>query len=76
MQPLKLHRILRGFTLRQLAARSGVEPATIIRAERGERVYPTTITKIARALDVAPSEIAEFHKQIYGSELLPERSAS
>jgi len=52
-------------TIRGLAGEAGVSPATIQLAESGQR-QPRfgTMKKIAAALGVEPTEIAEFHAVI------------
>ena len=43
---------------KELARRSGVDESTIYRAERGQtKLRPSTVRKLARALDVPPSEL-------------------
>ena len=50
----------RALALRDLAAQSGVAPATISRIERGLQVArPSTTRKLAKALDVDPSALME-----------------
>ncbi len=47
---------------RELAEQADVSPATIWRIERGEfvKLRPSTMRKIAKVLEVHPSEIIEF----------------
>jgi transcriptional regulator with XRE-family HTH domain len=53
----KLRRI-RVLTLRELEEISGVSYATIHRLERGhQQAHPSTIRKLARALEVEPAEL-------------------
>jgi transcriptional regulator with XRE-family HTH domain len=55
---LKHLRQRRLLTIEQLAAQAGVAKNTISRLERGaENVHPETIRKLARALDVGPTEL-------------------
>ena len=42
---------------RALAAKAAVTQATIVRAERGEDIYPSTHRKLADALGVDPREL-------------------
>ena len=43
---------------KELARRSGVDESTIYRAERGQtKLRPSTVRKLARALDVPPGEL-------------------
>ena len=44
---------------RDLAKRAGVSPTTVVRAEQGEDVYPSTVRKLARALGVQPRELLD-----------------
>ena len=44
---------------RNLAASSGVAPASIIRAEKGEPIRFLTARKLAAALGVAPSDLMD-----------------
>jgi transcriptional regulator with XRE-family HTH domain len=59
---LKEHRRRAYLTTRQLAEKAGVAPGTIWKIEggRGGEPHITTMQKIAAALGVHPSEIAEF----------------
>jgi len=50
----------RVFSQRDLAKRAGVSPKTILDIEQGRiQPQPTTIRKIAQALDMEPSALAE-----------------
>ena len=52
------------FSMRQLAERAGVSPATIVKIEKGEvRPYPSTLRKLAAALGVEPEELADHAHQ-------------
>jgi transcriptional regulator with XRE-family HTH domain len=42
---------------RELAAKAGVSPATIVRAERGEVIRFVTIRRLADALGVSPESL-------------------
>jgi transcriptional regulator with XRE-family HTH domain len=59
---LKQHRECAYLSTRELAAKAGVGPDTIWRIEGGDykKLRPATMRKIAEALGVHPSEIAEF----------------
>ena len=46
-------------TLRELADKSGVSKDTINRIEHGHGAYPSTIRKLARALEVEPRELVK-----------------
>lgn len=48
----------RALSRKDLADKAGVNESTIYRAERGEtRLRPSTIRKLAKALDVEPDEL-------------------
>ncbi len=62
---LREARVRRLLSVRGLAKRAGVAPATIYYVERGQRVPQfETMRKIAVALDMEPGEIAEFRQAI------------
>ena len=51
-------RTARALTRKDLAQMSGVDESTIFRSERGgTRLRPSSIRKLARALNVDPSEL-------------------
>jgi transcriptional regulator with XRE-family HTH domain len=51
-------RLIRGLTLRQLAALSGVDASAISAIERGQRQpRPSTLLKLSAALAVHPGEL-------------------
>lgn len=54
---LKEIRLNQALSMRALAARSGVTPTTIVKAEKGEPVYPATVRRLASALSVQPAEL-------------------
>ncbi len=54
---LKLARLERGWTVRQLAAASGVSSPSISRAESGKEPSLGTALRLARALDVPIDEL-------------------
>jgi transcriptional regulator with XRE-family HTH domain len=54
---LKEIRESHALSMRELARRSRVGTATIVRAEQGKPVYPTTIRRLAKALGVTPAEL-------------------
>lgn len=54
---LKSLRIEQALSQRALAQKAGVTQVTIVRAERGEDVQPTTHRKLADALGVEPREL-------------------
>lgn len=56
---LKELRRQRVWTIERLAEKAGVSKNTISKAERGGSIYPSSIYKIARALNVEPSELVD-----------------
>ena len=56
---LRRHRQDAALSVRDLAVRSGVSPATIVRAEAGREMNPSTIRKLAEALEIKPRELME-----------------
>ena len=56
LKGLRKQRVL---TIEQLAEKAGVSKNTISKAERGGSIYPSSIHKIAAALQVDPSELVE-----------------
>ena len=57
-EEVKRWRMRRAMTQIQLAERCGLSPATIVRLERNQREpQPSTIRKLADALDIDPSEL-------------------
>ena len=57
-EELKRWRMRRAMTQIQLAERCELSPATIVRIERNQREpQPSTIRKLADALDIDPSEL-------------------
>lgn len=55
---LKRWRLARTMTVRELAQKSGVNHSAISEIERGKRTpHPSTIRKLAEALDVEPLEL-------------------
>ena len=60
MEKIKELRIERGLSQAKLAARAGVDPSTVNQIERGAReASPTTLRKIAQALDVNLAELLQ-----------------
>lgn len=61
---LKFHRLAKGWTIGQLADRSGVAKSTISRLETGKRggVSARTWQALARALGVRPEDIADMER--------------
>ena len=61
VQRLREARLAAGLTAHALAARAGVATATVLRIEREDgRPLPRTARRLADALGLPPSEIAEF----------------
>jgi transcriptional regulator with XRE-family HTH domain len=58
--PLKEWRLRRYWTFRHLAKESGVSTFTLQRIEKGGRAQDITARKIADALGVKVSQVAEF----------------
>ena len=57
-EELKRWRMRRAMTQIQLAERCNLSPATIVRIERNQREpQPSTLRKLADALDIDPSEL-------------------
>lgn len=50
----------REYTIRGLAAKAGVNPATIVRVEGGQRASKLTLAKLAKALDVPLVDLLEL----------------
>jgi len=57
LQRLREFRTARALSQRDLATRAGVTHATIVKAERGDEVRPSTHRKLAEALAVDPREL-------------------
>lgn len=51
-------RLSQALSMRDLSRRSGVSPATMVRAEKGEPIYPVTVRRLAKALGVTPAALA------------------
>ncbi len=67
MPTLKEARAARLLTVRNLAALAGVAPSTVYLIETGQSSPRfVVIEKLSAALDVEPSEIAEFRAAIEG----------
>ena len=68
MKPLREWRIERLLSVRALAERAGVAPATVHLVETGQRL-PQLLTaqKLSQALGVAPEEVDEFRAAIEAS---------
>lgn len=65
MPPLKEVRLRKLFSLRALAAKAGVAQRTIVEAEAGRQApRPTTMRKLADALEIDPMEIDEFRAAV------------
>jgi transcriptional regulator with XRE-family HTH domain len=68
MPSLRELRIRRLLSLRELAKRAGVAQRTIVEAEAGRQApRPSTMRKLAEALDVDPMEVDEFRAAIEGA---------
>lgn len=62
LDPVRLRRARLAAAMSQeaLAKAAGVRPATISAAENGTRAHVTTIGRLAKALGVKPTEIADI----------------
>ena len=49
---VKLERERQGYSQRELAKKAGVSVPTIIRAEQGKEIYPSTWRKVREALGI------------------------
>ena len=54
---LKEWRARRALSQRALAAAAGVTQTTLVRMEAGKPAHPSTVGKLARALNVDPAEL-------------------
>lgn len=64
LRQLERLRINRGWTQRDLAARSGVAAPTISRLESGlQRPHPSTLRKLANALGIEPVDLIEWDSE-------------
>jgi transcriptional regulator with XRE-family HTH domain len=50
-------RLMRALSQEELAARAGVSRNTVVRAEQGEDIRPSSVRKLARALGVSPATL-------------------
>jgi transcriptional regulator with XRE-family HTH domain len=65
MPSLRELRIRRLLSLRELAKRADVAQRTVVEAEAGRQApRPSTMRKLAEALDVDPMEVDEFREVI------------
>jgi transcriptional regulator with XRE-family HTH domain len=64
LQPLKEWRLRRHWTYARLAQNAEVSARTVMRAERGKRPHEVTQRKIADALGIQVSQIAEFAAEV------------
>jgi transcriptional regulator with XRE-family HTH domain len=68
MPSLRELRIRRLLSLRELAKRADVAQRTVVEAEAGRQApRPSTMRKLAEALDVDPMEVDEFRAAIEGA---------
>jgi transcriptional regulator with XRE-family HTH domain len=58
--PLREWRLRQYWTLRKLAKRANVSTETLVRAEKGAKVWDVTARKIADALGVGVDQVQEF----------------
>lgn len=59
---LREWRLRNYWTVRKLAQKAGVSTETLHRAERGGKVWDVTARKIADALEISVSQVADFAK--------------
>ncbi len=58
MPELRRHRLLQGYTVRELGDAAGVTHSTIVELEQGHRgAQGSTLRKLAKALDVRTEEL-------------------
>ncbi len=50
-------RLERNISQAELAARSGLSATTVVQAELGRAIFPSTLTKICRGLGVLPEDV-------------------
>jgi transcriptional regulator with XRE-family HTH domain len=60
LNTLKMLRIQKGLSIRELAKQSGVGSATITRIEGGGKAYATTLAKLAEFFQVDYERLQEF----------------
>ncbi len=58
--PLREWRVRKYWTYRKLAKKAGISTETLLRAERGGKVWDITARKIADALEVSVNQVTEF----------------
>jgi transcriptional regulator with XRE-family HTH domain len=63
VEALKELRRRRVWTVEELAVRAGVSKNTVSKAENGGSVYPSSIRKLAKALEVEPAELVGAEAQ-------------
>lgn len=59
-EALRAARLLAGLSQKNLGLRAGVREATVAAAEQGQRCRPSTIRRLADALEVPPTAIARL----------------
>ncbi len=65
MASLRVLRLERGLSQRDLAARAGVTQQTVVHLElRRREPHPGTMRRMAEALGVEPAEVDEFRRAI------------
>lgn len=68
VQPLKEWRLRGYWSFKRLAKKANVSTETLQRAERGRKLHEITQRKIADALGVHASQIAEFARQLQADD--------
>ena len=59
---LREWRLRRHWSLRRLAREAGISTETLLRAERGGKMWPVTARKLADALGVGEEQILELNQ--------------
>lgn len=72
---LRALRQTQALSMRDLAQRAGVSPASVFRAEQGKPMYPTTVRKLAKALGVTPAELRGDAPEVPAPVPVSERQA-
>lgn len=68
---LREHRERQALTMRELSAASRVAVSTLVAAEAGGDVFPSTTKKLAAALGVRPRELMEPQEEASAGERRP-----
>lgn len=71
---LKYWRKRRALTLRDITAKTGLSSQTLVRIEQGHEPRPSTLRKLAEALDVPLDDLIEVEEETSGEQAEPESS--